>query len=194
MFHWICPECGREIPPAVTECPACDPKSAAEAGRPAAAVSHPESAPDLLLALAEQIRAAQIAPAATAVPAPPPVDQVVPQAVPEQVTEKAAAPPPQLAAPEEPKAEPVVIASTPAGLTELANALGLSESPSSGAGRARRAVGPRAGSNGQRGEAGIGRDRNGCVTGRAARATRASRGSACPGGSRARASGRSRAG
>jgi hypothetical protein len=28
MFHWICPECGREIPPAVKECPACDPKAA----------------------------------------------------------------------------------------------------------------------------------------------------------------------
>lgn len=27
MFHWICPECGREIAPAVKECPACDPKS-----------------------------------------------------------------------------------------------------------------------------------------------------------------------
>src|ERR1700677_2838754 len=26
MFHWICPECGREIPPAVKECPACDPQ------------------------------------------------------------------------------------------------------------------------------------------------------------------------
>ena len=29
MFHWICPECGREIPPAVKECPACDPQTAA---------------------------------------------------------------------------------------------------------------------------------------------------------------------
>jgi hypothetical protein len=28
MFHWICPECGREIPPAVKECPACDPQFA----------------------------------------------------------------------------------------------------------------------------------------------------------------------
>ncbi len=27
MFHWICPECGREIPPAVRECAACDPSS-----------------------------------------------------------------------------------------------------------------------------------------------------------------------
>src|SRR5580693_2555668 len=27
MFHWICPECGREIPPSVKECPACDPSA-----------------------------------------------------------------------------------------------------------------------------------------------------------------------
>ncbi|HXP85904.1 MAG TPA: hypothetical protein VN841_14365 [Bryobacteraceae bacterium] len=27
MFHWICPECGREIPPAVKECPDCDPQA-----------------------------------------------------------------------------------------------------------------------------------------------------------------------
>src|SRR6266851_2092827 len=27
MFHWICPECGREIAPTVRECPACDPKA-----------------------------------------------------------------------------------------------------------------------------------------------------------------------
>jgi hypothetical protein len=25
MFHWICPECGREIAPTVRECPVCDP-------------------------------------------------------------------------------------------------------------------------------------------------------------------------
>src|SRR5580700_3086745 len=29
MFHWICPECGREIPPSVRECQACDPSAAA---------------------------------------------------------------------------------------------------------------------------------------------------------------------
>jgi hypothetical protein len=34
MFHWICPECGREIPPAVRECPACDPASVAQAAAP----------------------------------------------------------------------------------------------------------------------------------------------------------------
>jgi hypothetical protein len=40
MFHWICPECGREIPPTVQECPACDPKAiAAEAAAPVVAES-----------------------------------------------------------------------------------------------------------------------------------------------------------
>ena len=29
MFHWICPECGREIAPTVRECPACDPNAVA---------------------------------------------------------------------------------------------------------------------------------------------------------------------
>ena len=28
MFHWICPECGREIPPRLKECPSCDPQAA----------------------------------------------------------------------------------------------------------------------------------------------------------------------
>jgi len=49
MFHWICPECGREIAPTVRECPVCDPAAAtveaalageveapARAGKPAA--------------------------------------------------------------------------------------------------------------------------------------------------------------
>ncbi len=27
MFHWICPECGREIPPSVKECQVCDPNA-----------------------------------------------------------------------------------------------------------------------------------------------------------------------
>ncbi len=28
MFHWICPECGREIPPSVKQCSNCDPQAA----------------------------------------------------------------------------------------------------------------------------------------------------------------------
>ena len=31
MFHWICPECGREIPPAARDCPVCDSISGAPA-------------------------------------------------------------------------------------------------------------------------------------------------------------------
>jgi len=52
MFHWICPECGREIAPTVRECAACDPKAVvAEPAlvgvveAPARALNHPEAAP-----------------------------------------------------------------------------------------------------------------------------------------------------
>src|ERR1017187_951485 len=75
MFHWICPECGREIPPSVMECPACDLKAApspapVESAREIlpAASTEPEIALDPLLVLAEQIRAAQV----ECPPAPPP--------------------------------------------------------------------------------------------------------------------------
>src|SRR5579863_4563800 len=44
MFHWICPECGREIAPTVRECPACDPRAAVavavEEAPPLASISH----------------------------------------------------------------------------------------------------------------------------------------------------------
>src|ERR1700675_2845185 len=65
MFHWICPECGREIAPTVRECPVCDPVAATvetalageveaparagnEVGAPAMSVSIPaaETQPD----------------------------------------------------------------------------------------------------------------------------------------------------
>src|SRR5579871_2687885 len=58
MFHWICPECGREIPPTVKECPACDPRAVPVAAAPApvehASAAAPEpveavSAPSALL-------------------------------------------------------------------------------------------------------------------------------------------------
>jgi hypothetical protein len=34
MFTWICPQCGREVPPAYTECPDCAAKAAGAAGPP----------------------------------------------------------------------------------------------------------------------------------------------------------------
>src|SRR5258706_12455141 len=69
MFHWICPECGREIPPAVKECPACDPAAVPVAAAPAKQESsfpppsplskEPEIAPEVLLAIAEEVRKMQ---------------------------------------------------------------------------------------------------------------------------------------
>ena len=80
MFHWICPECGREIAPTVRECPACDPRAAVavaveDSAPPLASVSHgptpavpalyggghaglnayPEMAPNPLLVLARRL-------------------------------------------------------------------------------------------------------------------------------------------
>lgn len=38
MFTWICPQCGREVPPSFTECPDCT-KKAAQSGQPAGPVA-----------------------------------------------------------------------------------------------------------------------------------------------------------
>lgn len=44
MFTWICPQCGREVPPAYTECPNCTPKGATGAPpeSPAATADSPQ--------------------------------------------------------------------------------------------------------------------------------------------------------
>ncbi|MEO8098321.1 MAG: hypothetical protein ABI811_11520 [Acidobacteriota bacterium] len=41
MFHWICPECGREIAPQAKECAACDPLGAAASALTEPAVAAP---------------------------------------------------------------------------------------------------------------------------------------------------------
>ena len=42
MFTWICPQCGREVPPAYTECPDCARKTATAPKQP---VAPPEQEP-----------------------------------------------------------------------------------------------------------------------------------------------------
>ena len=49
MFHWICPECGREIAPTVRECPACDPAAATVENALAGDVEAPARASDPVL-------------------------------------------------------------------------------------------------------------------------------------------------
>ncbi len=60
MFTWICPQCGREVPPAYTECPNCAKaaESAAAAAPPAAVAKEPP---------------AEVAAAPASSTAPPPV-------------------------------------------------------------------------------------------------------------------------
>jgi hypothetical protein len=64
MFTWICPDCGREVPPSYTECPDCaERKKAAVAAGPAAiAPEAPAAAPR-----APYLRLAELTPT----PAPP---------------------------------------------------------------------------------------------------------------------------
>jgi hypothetical protein len=45
MFHWICPECGREIAPTVRECPACDPNAVVAEPALAGVVEAPPARP-----------------------------------------------------------------------------------------------------------------------------------------------------
>src|SRR5258708_536271 len=110
MFHWICPECGREIAPTVRECPVCDPVAAtvetalageveapARAEREVAApieVSTPVAEIEAELdpyqpvaaavapVVASTTSAPPIHPEATALEAPPPVDPPVDAAPP----------------------------------------------------------------------------------------------------------------
>jgi hypothetical protein len=110
MFHWICPECGREIPPAVRECPACDPSSV-QAGsvapepEPAPLQSAPAPAPlpDPLLGLVQKLREVQrdqgLAAASAAThsspePAPQPPSPSEPAAAEPAAAEPVAAEPP----------------------------------------------------------------------------------------------------
>jgi hypothetical protein len=45
MFTWICPKCGREVPPSYTECPDCEKSEQASAAGPGGPVTPPEFVP-----------------------------------------------------------------------------------------------------------------------------------------------------
>ena len=45
MFTWICPQCGREVPPAYSDCPDCAAKAAGPQGHPGAAPPPPQPLP-----------------------------------------------------------------------------------------------------------------------------------------------------
>ena len=64
MFSWICPKCGRDVPPSYTDCPNCAANQSAAAAAPAAGPAPPQGYPP-------PSQAPAYAPQAAA-PAPPP--------------------------------------------------------------------------------------------------------------------------
>jgi len=82
MFTWICPQCGREVPPAYTECPNCTKKPLVmTAAPPPSSVAYRDPEP-----------AAPVEPPADIKPLAPPVElppvPQVPVAIPQPVPPK----------------------------------------------------------------------------------------------------------
>ncbi len=77
MFTWICPKCGREVPPAYDECPNCCPKPAQTAAAPPITAADPAPPPAQVVAPPpppprEPAPQPYVAPAAPAPPEPQP--------------------------------------------------------------------------------------------------------------------------
>src|SRR5271165_5790549 len=89
MFNWICPECGRDVPPSATECRFCaERKKAAETASGGVAVAPPP--------------AVDPAPAYSVPPPAQPIPQPPPQTQQPQYTQQYAPPQPQYAPPQQP--------------------------------------------------------------------------------------------
>ena len=70
MFTWICPQCGREVPPAYNECPNCVPQQAGQPAPPQQAAPPPAAPPP------------SVSQAVYAAPPAPPVQQAAPPSPP----------------------------------------------------------------------------------------------------------------
>jgi hypothetical protein len=99
MFTWICPKCGREVPPAYTDCPNCNPQTVPAGGAPPPRPYAPQPTP------------AGPAPRRPIWQSAPPQQQAPPYAAPPQQPyaappQQAYAPPPQAYAPTLPYVPP----------------------------------------------------------------------------------------
>ncbi|HZT33988.1 MAG TPA: hypothetical protein VFA33_29120 [Bryobacteraceae bacterium] len=91
MFTWICPQCGREVPPSYSECPNCAP------AQPAAPVQAPPP-PQVVPQYPQPVPPPQQAPPPQA--APPPLPPPQPPYAPPPPPQPAYAPPPQAGPPQ----------------------------------------------------------------------------------------------
>ncbi len=100
MFTWICPKCGREVPPAYSDCPNCAPKVAPVQAEPVAPPVYRAPAPPPPVVVAPPAPHVPTPPWATAPPPPPAPVYAAP-------VYAAPPPPPVYAAPAPPVAPPM---------------------------------------------------------------------------------------
>src|SRR5258706_3658278 len=92
MFHWICPECGREIAPNLRQCPACEPQlSAAEPSPVELKPEEPAISVTLKEAIASLEATASLGSFAPLPPGPPPLPVAVELVAPQPATPPLAA-------------------------------------------------------------------------------------------------------
>ncbi len=96
MFTWICPQCGREVPPSYNECPDCSGKGAGQAPPPGQGAPMPSGPQAPQYQPPQQYAPQQYTP-------PPPQYQPPPQYPPQQQYPQTTqfAPPPQYAQPQQ---------------------------------------------------------------------------------------------
>ena len=99
MFTWICPQCGKEVPPAYTDCPNCAEKAAQAAQQAAQAPAPPAAQPEPSPAYVPPPPFQQPAPQYQ--PPPPPQYQAPPYQAP-QYPPQAPPPPPYNYPPQQP--------------------------------------------------------------------------------------------
>jgi hypothetical protein len=80
MFTWICPQCGREVPPAYNECPNCVPQQAGQPAPPQQAAPPPAASPQQFAPPPAAPPQQTFSPAAYS--APPPVQPAPPSWMP----------------------------------------------------------------------------------------------------------------
>ena len=95
MFTWICPQCGREVPPAYNECPDCKERNAQAGGQPPVGQPVPPPPPAQQPVYYQQPQQQAVAPQQPPAYYPPPQQAQAPPPPPQQYYQQPQQTPPQ---------------------------------------------------------------------------------------------------